>query len=97
MLRSRQIRALAQQPMRGEPRARQQRRRPPREAEQDDCRGEAADHADEPAGDEVHRVRQRRSRHAEIEVARDGQVADECRVFEVAHALGRTHASVSRS
>ena len=49
-------------------------------------RGEAADHLDQAAGDEVHRDRQRRAGHAEVEVARDGEVAGELRVLEVAHA-----------
>ena len=53
--------------------------------------GDAADHLDQAAGDEVHRERQRRTGHAEIEVARQRQVAGERRVFEMSHA-GRPHA-----
>ena len=43
------------------------------------ARRDAADHLDQPAGDEVHRDRQRRAGHAEVEVARDGEVAGELR------------------
>ena len=77
--------ALAQQPVRREPRAGEHERRPPGEAEEHDRRGEAADHADQAAGDEVHRVRQRRPGHAEVEVARDGEVGGERRILQVCH------------
>ena len=72
--------ALAQQPVRGQPRAAEHQRRPPgvggRARRRD---GQPADHLDQAAGDEVHRDRQRRTGHAEIEVARDRQVGGERR------------------
>ena len=91
-------RALAQQPVRHEPPAGEYQRRPPGKREENDGRGEAADHPDESAGDEVHRVRQRRSGHTEIEVTRYGEVAR-----QPPHPRGvpspedGTQASVSRS
>ena len=66
-------------------------RRPPRVAEEHGGRSEAPDHLHQSAGDEVQPVGQRRPGHAEVEVARDGEVAGEARVLEVAHA-GRAHA-----
>ena len=77
--------ALAQQPMRGEPPAGEHQRRPPREAKQHGRRGKTANHADEAAGDEIHRVRQRRARHAEVEVARDREVGGKGGIFQVCH------------
>jgi hypothetical protein len=83
-------RALAQEPVRRQPRARERDRRPPRIGGQD-CGGrEPADHLDHPARDEIHRDRQRRAGHAEVEVARDRQVVGERRILEVTHAR-RTH------
>ena len=52
-----------------------------------------ASQLDQAAGDEVHRDRQRRAGHAQVEVAGRGQVAAEGRVLEVAHA-GRPHAGL---
>ena len=48
---------------------------------------EAADHPDETAGDEVHRIRQRRTGHAEIEIARDGEIRRQRRVLQVRDPL----------
>ena len=79
-------RALAQQPVGGQPGPAQQQRRPPGEPGQDDGRGQPADQLDQAGGDEVHRDRQRRAGHAQVEVAGRGQVAAEGRVLEVAHA-----------
>ena len=56
---------------------------------------EPADHLDQAAGDEVHRDRQRRAGHPEIEVARHGEVARERRILEVAHAR-RAHARLGQ-
>ena len=73
--------ALAQQPVRGEPCAREQDRRPPRVAGEHDRRGEAPHHLHQPAGDEVHRYEQRRPADAEIEIAGHREVARELRDF----------------
>ncbi len=73
----------------------EENRRPPREAEQDDGRGDAADHRDQPARGEIHRRRERRPRHPEVEVARDGEVARQLRILEVSHAR-RTHAGLGQ-
>ncbi len=54
---------------------------------------DTADHFDHAAGDEIHRDRQRRTGHAKVEVARDREVAGECRVLQVAHAR-RSHAGL---
>ena len=61
-------RALAQQPVRREPRAGQHRRRPPGEAKQHHGLGEAREHVHQTGRDEVHRDRQRRTGHATVEV-----------------------------
>ena len=84
--------ALAQQPVRGQPRAAEQQRRPPRVRGEHDDRREPADHLDQAAGDEVHRDRQRRTGHAEVEVARDREVARQLGIFEMTDARvdGRT-------
>ena len=90
-------RALAQEVVRRDPRADEHGRRPPRVAEQQQARREAADHLDEPARDEVHADRQRRSGDAEVEVAGDGEVGDEVGVLEVRDAErrgGRGHEPV---
>jgi hypothetical protein len=76
-------RALAQQPVCGQPSARQYERCPPRQAEEDGGGGEPADHADKTAGDEIHRVRERRAGHAKVEIARHDHVHRELRIFEV--------------
>ena len=68
-----------------EPRATEHQWRPPRVAKQDERGGEPADHTDQAIRDEVHRVRQRGAGHPEIEIARDGEVSGEPRVFEMAH------------
>ncbi len=70
-------RALAQHPMGRTPPDDEDDRRPPREPEQHERRGESADELDEAAGDEVHRDAERRSRDAEIEVARHREVVDQ--------------------
>ena len=74
-------RALAQQPMRRQPRRRQHQRRPPGEPEQHHRHGQAADHAHQAAGDEVHRVGQRRSGHAAIELTGHGEVGGQAPDF----------------
>ena len=86
-------RALAQQPVRRQPRAREHDRRPPRVPGEDHGGGDAADHLDHAAGDEIHGDRQRRAGHPEVEVARDGEVAGERRILEVPHAR-RAHAGL---
>ncbi len=87
--------ALAQQPVRRQPGAAEHDRRPPGVGGEDDGGREAGDHLDQAAGDEVHRDRQRRAGHAEIEIARDGEVVGQLRILEVAHA-GRAHARVGQ-
>ena len=84
-------RALAQQPVRRQPRAREHDRRPPRVPGEDHGGRDAADHLDHAGRDEIHGDRQRRAGHPEIEVARDGEVAGERRILEVPHAR-RAHA-----
>jgi hypothetical protein len=69
--------------------------RPPGEAGEHSRRGKAADRADQAAGDEVHGVGQRRTGHAEIEIASDGQVGGQPRILEVGKA-GRMHACGSQ-
>ena len=83
--------ALAQEPVRGEPGATEQQRRPPRVGEEDRRGGQSPQQFDEAGRDEVHRDRQRRTADAEVEVARHGQVAGELRVLQVPDA-GRLHA-----
>ena len=83
--------AFAQEPVRREPRAAEDERRPPRIREQHDGAGEAADGQDETVGDEVHRDVERGTGHAGVELAGDGQVGGELRIFEVTDA-GRPHA-----
>ena len=89
-------RALAQQPVRRQPRAGQQERRPPRIADENRRGRDAADHLDHAVRDEVHRDRQRRAGHAEIEVARDRQVARQRRILEVSDS-GRAHACLGEA
>ena len=84
-------RALAQQPVRGEPCAREQQRGPPRVGGEHDRRGETAHQLHQPGGDEIHRDEQRRAGDAEIEIPGHREVADEPGVLEVAHA-GRADA-----
>ena len=79
-------RALAQQPVRGQPRPAQDDRGPPRIREEHHRAGEPADQLDQAAGDEVHGDAQRRTGHAEVEITRDGQIAGERRVLEMSHA-----------
>ena len=57
-------RALAQEPVGGEPRPGQDERRPPRVAEEDGRGGEPHDRHDQPPGDEVHVDVHRRPGHA---------------------------------
>ena len=86
-------RALAQKPVRRQPRAREHDRRPPRISGEDHGGRDAADHLDHAGGDEIHGDRQRRAGHPEVEVARDGEVAGERRILEVPHAR-RAHAGL---
>jgi hypothetical protein len=79
-----------------QPRGRQDDRRPPGVCEQDQRAGESANRLDHVGGDEVHRDRQRRAGHAEVEVARDDQVARQRRIFQVSHA-GRAHARIGET
>jgi hypothetical protein len=81
-------RALAQQPVRGEPGSGQHHRRPPREREEDGGGAEAGHGQHQPARDEVHVDVHRRTRHAEVEVAGDGEVAGELRILEMSQAGG---------
>ena len=78
--------ALPQQPVGGQPAAGQHEGRPPGEGEQHRRRRQAADHLDEAPRDEVHRDRQRRPGHAEVELASDGEVVAELGILEVADA-----------
>ena len=78
--------ALPQQPVRGQPRAAEQQRRPP------GVRGEHG-HGRKPGqefhqagGDEVHGNRQRRAADAEVEIPRHRDVVGEFRVFQMRHA-----------
>ncbi len=86
-------RALAQKPVRRQPRAREHDRRPPRVSGEDHGGRDAADHLDHAARDEIHGDRQRRAGHPEVEVARHGEVAGERRILEVPHAR-RAHAGL---
>ncbi len=86
-------RALAQQPVRREPRPGQQRRCPPGVAEQHGRRRQAGEQLDQARGDEVHADRERRAGHAEVEVAGRGEVGGEVGILEVADA-GRVDAGV---
>ena len=88
-------RALAQQPVRGQPGANESGRSPPRESGKDQSGGDSADHLDHAGGDEIHGNRQRRTGHAEIEIARNGEVAGEGRILEVQHAR-RSHAGFGK-
>ena len=78
--------ALAQQPVRRQPGARQYERRPPREARQYHRRGQPADHLHRSRGDEVHRDPDRRPRYSLIEFPRHRKIAGELRILEVPHA-----------
>ena len=78
-------RALAQQPMRRQPRAAEHDRRPPRVSGEHDGGREAADHLDQAARDEVHRDEQRRAGHAQVEISRDRKVVGELRILQVPH------------
>ncbi|MGD9996488.1 MAG: hypothetical protein AB7U39_06130 [Ilumatobacteraceae bacterium] len=64
-------------------------RGPPLEAEQQQRRREPDGEVDEPTGDEVHRDVERRPGHAEVEVARHGEVVGQFRPLEVGDAGGR--------
>ena len=79
-------RALAQQPVGGEPGPAEQQRRPPGVGEEDRHGGQSGQQLDEAGGDEVHRDGQRRPADAEVEVARHGQVAGELRILQVPDA-----------
>ena len=78
--------ALAQQPMRGQPGAGQQQRSPPRVTQEDDCGGDAADHLDHAVGNKIHRDGERRSGHAQVEIAGHGKVRGQGRIFQVPDA-----------
>jgi len=75
----------------GQPSARQHDRRPPRVPGEDQRGRHTADHFYHAAGDEIQGDSQGRAGHAEVEIARDGEVAGERRILEVPHA-GRAHA-----
>ncbi len=78
--------ALAQQPVRRQPRAAEHQRGPPRVGEEEGAGGQPGQQLDEARRDEVHRDEQGRSADAEVEVARHGQVARELGVLEVPDA-----------
>ena len=77
---------------------REQQRRPPRVGGEHDRGRQAADHLDQAAGDEVHRDRQRRAGHPEVEVARDGEIAGQLRDLRggPCRAAARTPRSAGR-
>src|SRR5215475_1469694 len=85
--------ALPKQPMRRQPRAREDERRPPRVAEQHDRAGQSAEHRDETIRDEVHRNGQRRALHAQVEISSGDHVGRQASVLEMTDA-GRIDASV---
>jgi hypothetical protein len=80
--------ALAQDPVGRRPRHHQDERLPPAVVGQHDRGRDAGDEADQPVGDEVHAVRQRRSGDAEVEVAGHRQVIGEVGPLEVGDARG---------
>jgi hypothetical protein len=77
--------ALAKEPVRRQPRAPQDDRRPPREAGKNSGEREAAEGAHEAAGDEVERDVEGRTGHREVEVAGDREVAGQPLILEMAH------------
>ena len=77
--------ALAQEPVRREPAAGEDDRRPPRVAEEHCGRGQTTDHFHESAGNKVQSVGQRRTGHTEIEVARRREVGSQTGILEVSH------------
>ena len=89
-------RALAQQPVGRQPRAARARAAPTTRTRtaRRRTRGRAII-STRPLGDEIHRDRQRRPGHPEVEVARDGEVVGERRIFEVAHSR-RAHAGLGQ-
>ena len=89
-------RTLTQQPMRREPRTAEHDRCPPREAEEDHGGRDSTDHLRHAAGNEVHGDAERRPHHAEVEVARGGQVAGELGILEMSDT-GRTDARFGES
>ena len=88
-------RALAQQPVRRQPRARQHERRPPRVSGENHGGRHAADHLHHAGRDEIHRDRERRAGHPEIEVARHGEIGGQRRILQMPHAR-RAHAGLGQ-
>src|SRR4029077_10580444 len=88
-------RTLAQKPVRRQPGARQQDRRPPRVSREDHSGSYTTDHLNHAGRDEIHGDRQRRAGHSEVKVACHREVAGERGILEVSHA-GRTHAGLSQ-
>jgi hypothetical protein len=80
--------ALAEQPVGGTPAEQHRERRPPREPEQQSRRGDPDHHLHEPVREEVHRDRQRRAHHPEVEVAGHREIGGQLGPFEVADAVG---------
>jgi len=72
--------------VRRQPRGAEHQRCPPRVREKHRGRRKAAEHLDQPAGDEIDGDRQRRAGHPEVEVARYREVAGELWILEVTHA-----------
>ena len=79
-------RALSQPPMRGQPRPAKEQGGPPGIGSQDHDRGQPRNCFHESGRDEVHRDRQRRARHPEIEIARRCQITGELGILEVTNA-----------
>jgi hypothetical protein len=72
--------------VRGQPGPGEDDRCPPGIAGQDHGAGDPADHLNHAVGNEVHRDRQGRRGHAEVEVSRRGEIAGQRRIFEMSHA-----------
>jgi hypothetical protein len=84
-------RAFPQQPMRREPPAGKDQRRPPCEADYQDRARDATNSHHHAVGKEVERDGERRTGHAAIEVARNDEIRGQRRIFEVGNP-GRAHA-----
>ena len=82
-------RALLEQPVGRQPRTAEKKWCPPLEREQHARRRESTDHFGQSARDEVHRDRQRRSGHPQVELAGDLQIVRELGMLEVAHPRWR--------
>ena len=75
------------------PRARQHQRRPPRVAGEDRRGGDAAGHLDHAVGNKIHRDRERRPGHPQVEIAGHGEVTGQGRILQVPDAW-RAHAGL---